>query len=346
MMRRNTRGGRIFLAGAVMFLLWAATAQAYETTRQITVEQRPLAELQAPVSPVRVDVWSNRADGQYIPGETMQLSIRSNADVRVAVLNVDVLGRVTVLLPNSFQPDSLLKANTINMLPADGARFQLKVNEPFGMNLIKVVASTGTHPILDPGALQRSAGPFSQYSGTPGDLARSVQVVMAEQAASAWAVADHVFEVVPYRPGSTPSAGAEDFSLLMQLDGFMYRLGDYLSLRILSNRDCTLTLVNVNRELNEAVVLYPNRNVPTVRLQANRETMLPGANSPVQFAVLGPAGPQSLVALCTESPQPLLGDLSANQHRSVYPVLTPSQWTVIQQEPRIARTSVDFEILQ
>ncbi len=347
-------GGPLLCGLAVAGLLWASVAQA-QPTRNVSVEQLPVAQLQAPPSDLRVDIWANRADGQYLPGESVQLQIRANRDVRVSVLNVDALGRTTVLLPNTHTTDNQLQGNTVYSLPAPGANFRLQVNEPFGSNLIKVVATTGAHPILDANALQRVDGPFAQFRGNTRDLARSVQVVMAEQPQSEWAVADLFIDVVRSRAEAAPAAVApavasapDTFNLQMLVDRTEYRVGDRMSVTLTADRDCSLTLVNIEQGQNQATVLYPNRVVESVRLRAGQATVLPGADSALQLAVLGPAGPQTLVGLCSEETQPALVDVSGLPLRAVYPVLTASQWSALQQtaqqQPRTARASVAFQV--
>lgn len=349
-------GSRVSLlcALAVSGLVWAGAAQA-QSFRNISVEQLPVAQMEAPESDLRVDVWANRPDGQYLPGESVELHIRANQDVRVSVLNVDALGRTTVLLPNAHTTDNRLQGNTVYRLPAPGANFKLQVNEPFGSNLIKVVATTGSQPILDADALQRVDGPFAQFDGTTQQLVRSVQVVMTEQQQSDWAMADLFIDVVRSRsgaavPSSTHAVPTADdgFDLRMQTDRSAYRLGDRMNVTLTAERDCTLTLVNIEQAQNSATVLYPNRVVESVRLRAGQATVLPGAGSAVELAVLGPAGPQTLVAVCAEDSRPALVDVSGLPLRAIYPVLSGAQWSELQHtaqhRPGTGRASVAFEV--
>ncbi len=344
----------LFCVLAFSGLLWGVAAHA-QSERSISVEQLPVVQLEAPASELHVDIWANRTDGQYLPGESVELYIRANRDVRVSVLNVDALGRTTVLLPNAYTTDNHLQGNTVYSLPAPGANFRLQVNEPFGSNLIKVVATTGAHPILDATALHRVDGPFAQFTGTTQQLVRSVQVVMSEQTQSEWAVADLFIDVVRSRaeaavPSAAPavSSPADRFELQMQTDRPEYRLGDRMTVTLTAERDCSLTLVNIEQAQNSATVLYPNRVIETVRLRAGQPTALPGADSALQLAVLGPAGPQTLVAVCTEDSRPALVDVSGLPLRAVYPVLSAGQWSALQQtvqhQPRTGRASLVFQV--
>jgi len=320
------------------------------SARQLTVQQAPIAGLQPPTSNVQIDVWSNRADGQYLPGEHLKLYIRPSTDVQIAILNVNALGATTVLFPNAFSPDNRLRANTVYTIPGD-SNYQLKVGEPFGTNLIKVVASTRSNPLDVTGF--RQDGAFAQYDGSTQQLGRSVQLVMEQQSSQTdWAVADLSFDVVRQRADAgQPTTG---FGLQLRLDQPTYRVGERLGMMVRAERDCTLTLVNVGMQQHQATVLYPNQAVPQIRLRAGHETRLPGANSPVQLAVLGPAGTQTLMAMCNADDTPLLADLSMyaahpDPQRSVHPVLTHDQWSGLQgsaqQRPQTAQTSVSYQVM-
>lgn len=362
MIARARMGHRLLCGMAVAGLVWgtAAHAQATPPARNISVEQLPVVELQAPPSDLQVEIWANREDGQYLPGEFVELQLRANRDVRVSVLNVDALGRATVLLPNDFTTENALQGDTVYSLPAANANFRLRVNEPFGSNLVKVVATTGLHPILDADSLQRVDGPFAQFRGTTTDLARSVKMVMAEQSQSQWAMADLFIDVVSGRaegvtaPEVLPEAApplsvADSFNLQMHLERNEYQLGESMNVTLTADRDCSLTLVNIEQDQNQATVLYPNRVVEEMRLHAGETTVLPGVGSVLQLAVLGPVGPQTLVGLCTEDPLPALVGVSGLPSRAVYPVLTASQWSALQQstqqQPRMARASIAFHVV-
>lgn len=331
------------LAAAVAGSQGASPAFA-QAERQITAQQAAVAAVEAPASQLALDVWTNRPDGRYLPGETVSLYIRTNADVRVVVMNVDAMGRTNVLLPNAFTTESALAGNTVHQLPPAGATYQFTVAEPFGSNLIKVVASTGSHPILDRAALRADSGPFPEVAGSAEELARSIQAVMVEQAAASWAVADVFVDVVAERPGAQEPA-APAFGLSLSLDRPAYRVGDTVTATLTAERDCTLTLVNINEAINEAVVLYPNQAVPSVRLRAGQPASLPGIDSAVRLAVVGPAGSQRMIAICTEEDRPLLGDLAAYPMRAIHPVLTTAQWDQLPRPPMTARASLRFEVM-
>lgn len=335
---------RLALAvGAAALLGLAAAGPADAQVRQITAQQAGVVGMTMPPATLALDVWTNRADGQYLPGEELELYIRADADVRVAILNVDAMGRTNVLLPNAFATDSQLSGNTVHRVPAVGATYRFAVSEPFGTNLIKVVASTGAHPILDQGAIRAGSGPFPEVTDGAEGLVRAVQAVMAAHPQSAWASQDVFIDVVPQRAAAAAPVAA-GFGLSLSLDKPFYGPGDSVTATLTAERDCTLTLVNINEAINQAVVLYPNQAVASVRLRAGQTVTLPGADSPVRLAVTGPAGAQTMVATCTEEDRSLLGDLSAWPLRAIHPVLTTAQWQQIVQPPGTARATLRFVV--
>src|SRR5262245_31715024 len=117
---RRYRSGRLGLISACALAAMASGALAQES-RQITVEQVQILNLQPPPSTLGVDVWSNRADGTYQIGEELTLFIRVSHDAQVTVLNVDAVGRTTMLFPNQFAQDNRLRANTVYRLPGTDA---------------------------------------------------------------------------------------------------------------------------------------------------------------------------------------------------------------------------------
>lgn len=350
---RNRVPRTLYALALMAGLSVAAPGTLADTVRQLTVEQTPVAQLSAPESNLKMDIWLDRSDGQYLPGESAQLYLRPDRDVQVVVLNVDAQGRTMVLFPNNYTHNNHLSGQQVHILPAPDAPYHFRVSAPMGVNLIKVIATTNQQAILDANQLLSGNGPFSQIERSTTDLARQLTVTMNERPESHWVMAEQYLEVVPQRPSTAgtqaPAPQPSTFGLDLRLEKNHYRLGEHLALTIAAERDCTLTLVNVSATQNEAVVLYPNQAVTQVRLQAGRQTWLPGADSSVRLSVLGPPGAQTLMAVCTEESTSLLGNLSQYAQRAVYPQLNPQQWASLQaaaqQQPRSARTSVQYQVV-
>ena len=337
-----------WLSLAMFALMISTPALAEQGVRSVSPELVPLADLQASHSQLQVDVWANRSDGEYIPGEAMQLHVRTSEDAHVTILATDSRGRSTVIFPNAYTSDGRVTGNTVTPIPGPGAEWRLAISEPLGTNMIKVLATTSHVDPFRAATFGQNLGPFRARQDSPELIARSVTAVMNDERGSAWAMTDLFFDVVRSRQAS---AQAADFGLDLALDKASYRIGDTVSLRLKADRDCSLTVVNINESRGEAVVLYPNREVAEVMLYAGETMRLPGPGSVVQLEVLGPPGPQTMIALCTEDDFAMfrggvesLNLLERSNMRAVYPVLTMDQWAEVDRTPRTARASVSYTV--
>jgi hypothetical protein len=324
-----------------------SSASAQDSERQITIQQRPVLDLRAPPSSLAVQSWVNRSDATYQPGEDVVLYFRTSHDAQVLVFNVDAQGRSTQLFPNGRATDNRLRGNQLYQLPAPGAGYALKVSPPFGANVIKVIATTASTPMV-PRDRMAQEGDFSTFAGDPDDLARQIQVVMTQNAQAAWATSEMPVYVVAQRPTVPPAPIAPQpgmgagvvvgpavaaapaipapiatmpsaFGLDVRTSKTSYRIGEELSVLVTPERNCKLTLINVAPS-GQATVLYPNREQQDVSLTAGRTAFLPGADGKIRLSILGPAGNQNLVAFCKEQ-QTLFGALFNFNDRSVYPTL-------------------------
>ncbi|BBK41856.1 hypothetical protein STVA_18760 [Allostella vacuolata] len=331
--------------------------------RQITIDQRPLLDLRPPASALSISAWVNRADATYRPGDDVTIYLRANLDARITILNVDATGRTTVLLPNSNAAENRISANAVHVVPPAGSAYALKVRPPFGANVIKIIATTSSVPVIALG--RTTAGePFSVIGDPAADVARRIEATMGQQRTSAWAMAELPIFVVeeraaataapaptnpPAPAAATPSA-ASAFGLDVRTSKFAYRVGEELSLLVTPEKNCNLTLVGIDPE-NRATVLFPNALEQEVRLDAGRARFLPGSDSRVRLSIMGPPGRHTLHALCRPR-ETVLGGLF-DFTRAVYPMvgsgadfaqLLESQ--KIGQMPDVASTKVSFEIVQ
>ena len=255
-------------------------------------------------------MWTNRSDATYPIGEELTLFVRTSHDAAVTVLNVDAAGRTTRLFPNKFAPDNRLRANQVYQLPGADASFKLRVGGPTGVNLIKVIATTGSGPIFQ-GHPTRSDEPFESYEDKSEELAQQIDVVMKQQPRSVWAMMDRPIRVVsqpvavlppqvivvpgpgpggsggplpppvsgtppvmivpPFGLGKVPSA----FGLDLRTTKTTYRVGEELALTVTPERNCKLTLVSVDRaEQRYGPLSEPVESEPA--LGAGRTAFLPG----------------------------------------------------------------------
>ena len=326
-------------ASLACVLAFASNGLAQSDPRSLTPEMIPMAEVHVPDSALEISAWINRADGLYTPGEAVALTLRSTEDAWITVLATDARGRTTVVFPNMLHRDGFIAANSMLSVPGPGADWQLTVNPPFGANMITVIAATAEVDLLG-GLAVVAAGPFRSIDSGAADLARHLSVEMTAKPDAHWSSARIDFAVVESRD----AMGAQPFALSLETDRDSYAIGEAVTLRLTAERECALTVVNVNHALNEAVVLYPNMAIQEVRLPAGETVRLPGADASLQLLALGPVGPQTLTARCEADGAQSVAQFSANPARGIYPVLTLNEWTLFADRPTVAEASVTFTV--
>jgi hypothetical protein len=103
------------------------------------------------VNPVPTDlqvrVWVNKDPGKtgnpvYQIGERIQVSVQVNQEAYVYIFSVRSTGEISLILPNAFDQNNLLRAGeTRTFPPATGARYSLDVGGPEGQDRVLAVAS-------------------------------------------------------------------------------------------------------------------------------------------------------------------------------------------------------------
>ena len=106
------------------------------------------AKVQA--SSLKVKLALDRGDGGiYRKGDRLHLFLKANMDCYVKVLYHQVDGTNVVVFPNAYHPDARIQRDRLYQIPPDDDSFNLEVQEPFGVEMVKVMASTAP---LDPPA--------------------------------------------------------------------------------------------------------------------------------------------------------------------------------------------------
>lgn len=178
--------------------------------RDLTVEQRPLAQVPVPVSDLAVTAWVNQSDNTYKPGEVLELSVKSNKDAFLTVLDIGTSGKVHIVYPNEFQKDNRVRGGQVVKIPSGGDNFQFKVSGPGGSEALKVIVTTSNKPLFPQDSLTK-AGPFMAYKGDGKAAAKDLEAVIREQAAgNQWAEYTKVVRIDDGAPAaqSAPAATA------------------------------------------------------------------------------------------------------------------------------------------
>ena len=178
------RYGTLGAAAASMVVLSGGVAGAQEAgesplSRTLSVEQTAVYDVKpAPrQGNLNVVTWVDRSDYTYAEGEDVKLFVETSEDAYVTVLNVDPAGLTTILFPNQYQPDNLVRANRVVEVPDPASLSRIVVTGTMGTELIKVLAST--EPI-DPFEARQlaAAGPYRTVSAPAQGVARSLSVTM------------------------------------------------------------------------------------------------------------------------------------------------------------------------
>lgn len=351
----------------------AAPAAAATNARQINVVQAPIANLAAPQSNIRADVWLDRPDGLYIPGDKLKVYLRVTKDAYVTVLNVNARGETTVLFPNQYAPTNRVAANTVLTLPS--STFDLVVSEPFGGNLVKVIASSSPESPLGKAGLVREQG-FDTVQAKTADLARQINVVVARKPEVLWAMSQVVLAVVPKRdadpaiaavtparpPEPTPApvpapapvappawtmpALSTAFGVELRTGANQYVAGTPMSVRITPERTCTLSLISYDPS-GKPSVLYPNAQVKTTRVSAGKTAFLPSSNARERLVASGVPGVHTLVAVCSQDAGFLSSIFkSSDSNRATVEVATPTNVDALLSggSGKVGRASVTYTV--
>ena len=326
-MKTNLSGAGATL-GIALVLSAAGTGEALgQENRILSVEQTAIQAVQAPppasaANPLDVVAWVDQADNTYEQGERVRVFVQTNKDAWVTVINVGPNGETTMLLPNRFQRDNLVRANAVTEVPDPAAAASIAVQVPSGAELIKVIASSRPTPLFATAQLGQ-AGPFQTVRTRADQTARILQVAMEEQDGTEWDVYDKLIHTVPSRPPAaaaappalapvfpTPVAGAgwpaQPFALEVAADRSFYRAADPVTLMVRAAQDCHLTLLN-NGPGGSSRLLFPNQYQQNTLIRAGQTVVVPGIGAGVTIVPIGPAGVENVVAVCRTGEQPVLG---------------------------------------
>ena len=102
-----------------------------------------LSKLTNPANPpVKIDLQLNKgANGIYNIGDVLSITASVDNDCWLTLLDIGSSGKITVLLPNRYQPDNHVKANTPIHVPAAISSYLIQVGGPPGTETIKALAT-------------------------------------------------------------------------------------------------------------------------------------------------------------------------------------------------------------
>ncbi|MEO0206827.1 MAG: DUF4384 domain-containing protein, partial [candidate division WOR-3 bacterium] len=104
--------------------------------------------IQLPENPINIQMWLNKEEPAYIPGERLKVFFKADKDCFVAVFNIDVGGRENLLFPQQGD-NGFIRANRVYELPSPDADYEYEITGPEGTERIIILASTKGLPDLE-----------------------------------------------------------------------------------------------------------------------------------------------------------------------------------------------------
>ena len=304
------------LAGLAALLL--ATQAICETPaasshdRNLKPEQAVANTLTVPSGSLSVRLGIGNPRGVYSIGDKLELSVETNRAAWVTVLNIGVDGTTTVLYPYLGGTDNLVRPGGPVWISGQDSGVDIRFHAPAGTDLVKAFASTAKVPLLDPAEITRSASRSGTARIRMRNLVPEIQeTIDANADGIEWAVdtvaVTSVAGPVPVAEdfGQTVSVH-EPFGLSIHTSKLVYGIGEPVQIAITSARDCSLTVYNIGTS-GAVRRIFPHSARPGHLVSVGETVNIPGDDSNILLASVGPAGVESLLALCATEAAASLG---------------------------------------
>jgi uncharacterized protein DUF4384 len=90
-----------------------------------------------------VKATTSRGDGAvYTDGENLTLHVFVSEDAYLKIYHVGVAGVMQLMFPNQYHPQNRVEGGSFTRIPGGGDQFELLLGPPYGVEYIKVIAST------------------------------------------------------------------------------------------------------------------------------------------------------------------------------------------------------------
>ena len=100
------------------------------------------APLSADEKKFKIDLWTNKKTGEvYHKGDKVKFFFRPNRDSYVYLYHMDAAGNVNLIFPNKYSQKNFIEADKTYAIPDDKMNFEFEAEEPFGVEMVKIVAS-------------------------------------------------------------------------------------------------------------------------------------------------------------------------------------------------------------
>jgi len=99
------------------------------------------------IDTVNLDIWLDRDDYTFYPGDRIKIFFKADRDCYVAIYDIDTGGRESLLFPLQGENGYILK-DRVYELPSSDADYDYEVTGPAGIERIIILASTEEPPAL------------------------------------------------------------------------------------------------------------------------------------------------------------------------------------------------------
>ena len=317
------------LWGAVAFLpvapAVAETPAAPALGRDLGPEQAVANTMTVPQGELSVRLGVGNPRGIYSLGDALELSVETNRAAYVTVLNIGVSGTTTILYPYIDGTDNLVRPGGPVWISGRDSGVVIRFRAPAGADLVKAFASTARVPLLDPAEITRLTARVGRARSTMRDLVPEMQqTIDANSDGVEWAIdtitVSSVDGPVPVAEdaGQTVSV-SEPFGLSLRTGKLVYAIGEAVHAWVTVERDCKLTVYNIGTS-GAVRQVFPHAGRPDHPVSAGETVRIPDrAGGDVLLASVGPAGVESLLALCTSDAAATLGGAEAAFVEQLFP---------------------------
>lgn len=334
---------KTIIASLLISLAISTAYAAPEISKNLTVEQRHITSLAAPQTDLKVTAWVDHHDNTYQFGEEVVLSVKTNQDAYITLLDIGTSGKVHIIFPNKYQTDNFLKAGQVVQVPSKNAPFSIKVSAPVGKEVIKIIATTKKGSLIKDEKTV-TAGPYKAIKASAKAFSKDLSVELRQRSEQGekWAEYTKVITIVESNKfvidGKSPAAEApllavggkyahstlpltitapSLFKLHLRSDKAQYRVGDEVKLFVTAEQDCQLTVLDLGTS-GKVNVLLPNRYQQDNFIRGGQTIQIPSDIAKERYVVKAPSGTDHIVAICNKQGESLYNGRLDDQ-QNAYP---------------------------
>lgn len=170
----------LLIVGSVAYAVTPTWAEEESTSKDLTLEQKPVFDVQPSrpaASGLTVSAWTDK--NTFQSGEAVRLHVKPSHAAYITVIDVGTSGSKHQIYPNANDPARLVAAGETLTIPSTDT-YNFNVGGPSGKELLKVVATEDPSPVVPD--QDRSKGlVFDEVASNTGDLAKDLVIQLNTQ---------------------------------------------------------------------------------------------------------------------------------------------------------------------